>query len=125
MSKTSKVRGSIPEIIRNDADLYEGNLEDYFRSVFHHAGNLFNPYHNFRHMFHVLWLCYQACVFYAPKHAMTKREMRNLLIAALFHDFDHAGKAGPDSVNIKKAVSGLLRYIMPEDKEEYSRIAAI
>ena len=110
----SHVRGSLPQMIRNDDNLYEGNLIPYFRSVFKYARNLRCPYHNFRHMFHVLWLCYQACFFYHDK--MTRREMRNLLIAAMFHDFDHSGLVGDDDLNILKAVRGLERHILEEDK---------
>ena len=58
------VRGTLPEIIRNDAGLYEGDLKVYFKAVFTNAQNLQKGYHNFRHMFHVVWLCYQAIAFY-------------------------------------------------------------
>ena len=115
--------GTIPSIVRNDGGLYEGDLKHYFRAVFNHATNLNNPYHNFRHMTHVLWLCYQACVFYSG--GLLKRDMRNLLIAALFHDFDHTGSAGSDVINITLAVSGLRRHIAPEDDGEHERIAEI
>mgnify|MGYP001612833552 CR=1 FL=1 len=123
MSKKPEVRGSIPEIIRNDHNLYEGDLNHYFRAVFKHAQNLFNPYHNFRHIFHVTWLCYQACIFY--REAMSPREMRNLLIASIFHDFDHTGKPGPDSVNIERAITGLRKHLASEDKDEFPNIEAI
>ena len=36
-------------------------------------------------MLHVTWLCYQAADFYRDR--LTPRQIRNLLIAALFHDF--------------------------------------
>src|SRR5262249_51563583 len=60
-----EVRGSLPQIVRNDHNLYDGNLVHYLQVIFSHAINLNNPYHNFRHMFHVLWLCHEACGFYA------------------------------------------------------------
>jgi hypothetical protein len=49
-----EIRGSLPQIVRNDHKLYEGNLVHYLQVIFNHAINLNNPYHNFRHMFHVL-----------------------------------------------------------------------
>ncbi len=107
-------RGSIPQIIRNDDDLYEGDLVHYFRAVFNHARNLGFPYHNFRHIFHVFWLCYQACAFYQER--LTRRQMRNLLIAALFHDFDHSGLVGDDDLNILRAVRGLKRHLLAQDR---------
>jgi hypothetical protein len=46
--------------------------------------------------------------------------MRNLLIAALFHDFDHPGHShpgenDPDRINIQIAVAGLRRHILPAE----------
>lgn len=122
MNQKSKVCGSTAEIIRNDAGLYEGNLKTYFRAVILEAENLLKPYHNGRHMLHVMWQCYKACVFYGT---FSPREVRNLLIAALFHDFNHAGKAGPDSVNIENAISALAEYITIEDFDELSNIQEI
>jgi len=34
----------------NEENLYEGNLIYYFQVLFFMAKNLYNPYHNFRHM---------------------------------------------------------------------------
>ncbi|MEK7599008.1 MAG: HD domain-containing protein [Patescibacteria group bacterium] len=124
MSPEFGISGSIPMIVKNDNNFYEGDLKFYFRNIFHHAQNLSNPYHNFRHICHVLWLCYEACEFYGIE-TLSRRKMRNLLIAALFHDFDHTGKAGPDSVNIERAIAGLKKYISSEDQSEFEDISAI
>ena len=91
--QTSELTGDLPEIIGNEENLYEGNLILYFRILFYNSTNLKNPYHNFRHTLHVLWLCQKACRYYQKK--LTPRQMRNLLIAALFHDFDHPGHPHP------------------------------
>jgi len=61
-------------------------------------------------MLHVLWLCHQACRYY--QNWLTARQLRNLLIAALFHDFDHPGhphpgERDPDRINIPIAIAGL------------------
>jgi hypothetical protein len=116
-------RGSLPEIVRNDQGLYEGDLVGYFRVIFFNAKNLNHAYHNFRHMFHVTWLCYQACDFY--RKILSPREMRNLLIAAMFHDFDHADGAVGDEHNIAVAVSGLTTYVLPEDKKHLEEIISL
>jgi 3'5'-cyclic nucleotide phosphodiesterase len=115
-----EIRGSIPQIIRNDENVYQGNLIHYFRAVFNHARNLGYPYHNFRHIFHVFWLCYQACLFY--KGELSPKEMRNLLIAAMFHDFDHSGLMGDDDINILRAIRGLKRHLLEEDKPSLPEI---
>jgi len=98
----SEITGDLPEIIGNEENLYEGNLTLYFRILFYNSNNLNNPYHNFRHTLHVPWLCQKACRYYQKK--LTPCQMRNLLIAALFHDFDHPGhplpgEQDPDRIN--------------------------
>lgn len=118
-----KIIGDLPQILQNTDNLYEGTLADYFRVVFKEAKNLRNPYHNFRHICHVLWMCYQACIFYKDK--LSKREMRNLLIAALFHDFDHTGKPVSDKINVSMAVAGIKKHVAQEDESELNNIVAI
>ena len=124
----SKVTGDLPKIIANQERLYEGNLTFYFRILFFKSNNIHNPYHNFRHMLHVLWLCHQACRYY--QNRLTPRQMRNLLIAALFHDFDHPGhphpgENDPDRINIPIAIAGLRRYVMPADRAFLPQIEAL
>lgn len=51
--------------------------------------------------------------------------MRNLLIASLFHDFDHSGKLGDDDLNILKAVRGLRKHIDSDDKESLPSITKL
>lgn len=115
--------GSLPGIIRNEEGLYEGDLVHYFQVLFHHAQNVAHPYHNFRHMCHVVWLCYQACLFY--RDALSPRQMRNLLIAALFHDFDHSGQMGHDDLNIARAIRGLRKHALAADLPYLEEIAEL
>jgi hypothetical protein len=124
----SKVTGDLPKIVANQEGLYEGNLTFYFRILFFKSNNIHNPYHNFRHMMHVLWLCHQACRYY--QNRLTPRQTRNLLIAALFHDFDHPGhphpgESDPDRINIPIAIAGLRRYIIPADRPFLPQIEAL
>jgi hypothetical protein len=125
---TSELTGDLPEIIGNEENLYEGNLILYFRILFYNSTNLKNPYHNFRHTLHVLWLCQKACRYYQKK--LTPRQMRNLLIAALFHDFDHPGhphpgEQDPDRINIRIAIAGLRRHITAHDRASLPAIEAL
>jgi hypothetical protein len=117
------IRGTLDKILSNESDLYEGNLVKYFQIIFIKAKNLRNPYHNFRHTMHVTWLCHDACTYY--KQMLTQREMRNLLIAAMFHDFDHSGTTGEDSLNINLAVKAIKKYVLPEDRHYLEEIIAI
>ena len=114
---------SIPQIVSNDFVVYPGNLKGYFKVVFNNARNLFNPYHNFRHLFDVLWKCHDACRFYNEKLPPSVR--RNLLIAAMFHDFDHSGRVGSDDLEIQRALRGLKKHILPEDSAAFEAIAAM
>lgn len=109
--------GSIPSIVRNQANLYQGDLQFYFKIVFGKARNLGNPYHNFRHLFHVVWLCQKALQFYKDSGKITLLQGRILLIAAMFHDFDHPGRTGNDDLNIEVAIRGLRAHILPYDRE--------
>jgi 3'5'-cyclic nucleotide phosphodiesterase len=124
----SEVTGDVPKIIGNEESLYEGDLNEYFRVLFFESSNIYNPYHNFRHMLHVLWLCHKACRYY--QNCLAPRQMRNLLITALFHDFDHPGHPhpgvdDPDRINIEIALAGLRQYIMPTDRAFLLEIEAL
>jgi hypothetical protein len=124
----SAVTGDLPGIIGNDERLYEGDLTFYLQVLFFKSSNLYNPYHNLRHTLHVLWLCHKACRYYRSE--LSPRRMRNLLIAGLFHDFDHPGhphpgEDDPDRVNIPIAIAGLRRYVMPDDRPFLPEIEAL
>ncbi len=115
---TLAVRGSIPSIVRNDEGLYEGNLEHYFKAVFNKAQNLSAPYHNLRHMLHVTYVCHEAIRFYQDAgRGFIPRRARNLMVAAIFHDFNHTGRAGNDDLNIQYAVRGFRANIAEQDNK--------
>ncbi len=112
---------TLPNIFKNKEKLYKGDLGYYFKIIFTYAHNLNNPYHNLRHMLHVTWLCYDGCKYYHRQ--LTSKQMRNLLIAALFHDFDHSGKViGHDNKEIERAIKGLRRYIQQRDENSLKEI---
>ena len=115
--------GDLPTVIRNEDGLYEGDLIHYFKVLFFEAQNVNHPYHNFRHMTHVLWLCYDACKFY--RAVLTPREIRNILIGALFHDFDHSGLMGHDDLNIERAARGFEQHIQLDDEKYGDKIALL
>jgi hypothetical protein len=114
---------SIADMISNKYDLYNGDLKYYFKEVFTTAQNVNHPYHNFRHMMHVFVMCYSAAEYY--RESLTKTEIRNLLIAALYHDFNHTGKKVTDSVNIALSLDALKNKILPSDLIEYLHIENI
>jgi hypothetical protein len=112
-----KMIGSLPDILENVDDLYEGNLKYYFKVFMERAKNLNNPYHNFRHIGHFVWLCWEALKFYKRTEiVISKRDARDLLVVGMNHDFDHTGTVGPDWINIKRAVAGLEDCCHPDDR---------
>ncbi len=115
---------SVCDVVRNKANLYHGDLTHYFRVVSSKAQNLQRPYHNIRHMLHVTVACYRACEYYKYKR-MERRGMRNLLIAGLFHDFNHSGMYGADDLNLERAVRGLKECILPDDEPFCDEIVGI
>jgi hypothetical protein len=112
-------------MVQNRDDVYTGvSLTPYFRVIMA-APNIHHGYHGLRHMLHVTWVCYQACKYYQRLGQMTKREARNLLIAAMFHDYAHCGKAGDDAVNIEQALDGLREHVEDVDRDFLVKISVI
>ncbi len=109
----------IVSIVKNTDGMYIGNLVEYFKIIVNHARNLRNPYHNFRHMFYVLWTCHDACLYYMANGQMSGRDARNLLVAALFHDFDHSGRTGEDDLEITRAVRSFTKHCEGLDQRPY------
>lgn len=97
-------------MILNKNGRYEGDLIHYYKLVMK-APNAYAPYHNVRHMLHVFWESYDGAV----QMGLDKRQMRNLLIAALMHDYNHTGVKNDDSVNIQRALEALSMNLLPED----------
>lgn len=110
----SDTRGSLVQLVINHENLYDGNLLEYFQAFFFLSEGLNNPYHNFRHGTHVLFLAHHAARFH--QRDLTRRKIRNLMIAAIFHDYNHSGAAGNDATNIGLAIKGLEKVILPIDK---------
>lgn len=70
--------------------------------------NIGQPYHNEQHLFIVTLAAAAGANYYN----LTAREKRVLTLAALYHDYNHTGKAGvPDAVNIELALEGVENFI--------------
>jgi hypothetical protein len=103
----------IIDIIKNKDNTYPNDLTHYLKIVWM-APNATAPYHNIRHMLHVMWDTYNGYLYY--KNEISPRTLRNMLVAALFHDYAHSGKSGNDSYNIETAIHYLTLFILEEDK---------
>lgn len=108
---------TIAELVSNKEGRYKGNLETYFKIVFEKASNVYHPYHNMRHMLHVLWECYDALSKLPAAFGGSPEWSRAVLIAALFHDFNHSGQlTGNDDLEVERAVRGMKKHLLPEDQ---------
>lgn len=112
-------RLTIIDIIENIESFYSGDLKHYFKAIWG-STNVNLPYHNIRHMLHVMWSAYNGLKFYEDR--FDKDTRRCVLIAALFHDFNHTGKTGNDDVNIEIALRGIEHNILPEDMKYLTKI---
>lgn len=72
------------------------------------------PYHNTKHMQGVAilaWKIYNAMPNYQdPGNLGRYQELKALLIACLWHDYDHSGGKEVDSVNINRAIAGFDKW---------------
>lgn len=64
------------------------------------------PYHNLDHCLTVVKWCGRL----AGMCSLTPEEEKALILAAIFHDFDHSAGVEEDSVNINRAVTGLMKF---------------
>ena len=111
---------NVIQIVNNTDNKYPGDLKHYLKIIWN-SPNVNVPYHNIRHMLHVMWATYQGAEYYNSD--ISPRMLRNMLIAALFHDYNHPGKTTDDSKNIKLAIDGLSLNILPEDKSYFVEIS--
>lgn len=83
----------------------EIGMESAFDYFYEHNDGRNNPYHNNTHTFNVVELIKQYC----DSEKLSKNMRKSLLIAALFHDFNHSGGKFDDDANIKIALKGLIK----------------
>lgn len=112
------------EIIENKNNAYEGNLRHYFGLAMRDL-SANKPYHGFRHTCSVTRICYRACRYYVGLGQMTRRRARNLLIAALLHDYGQPRFIRDDYLNIESAIIALRQNILEEDVLHLDDIIAI
>ncbi len=112
--KTSK--NTIFQVLNNSEEFYEGNLWYYFSVIFK-APNVTNPYHNLRHLMYVMCMVYEGGMFMKYHELFGKRNFRALLIAAMFHDYNHDGKMGNDEAEIERSIKNAKEYLLPVDHD--------
>jgi hypothetical protein len=68
------------------------------------------PYHNLGHALQVMYAVEKIFWTIHSKSDANLIKCRNMLIAALFHDFNHSGGKHSDDVNINRAIDGLEEF---------------
>ena len=86
--------------------LKEHDLQYYWKILFEKNKSNDLPYHNLFHTQCVLIYSYLI----SDSLKISKEEIRKILVAAIFHDFNHSGGKLTDDLNVKEAISCLLKY---------------
>ncbi len=86
-------------------------LEKYLKQlILNNSGNN-NPYHNFHHSLTIIKNIYFIC----KDLKIDEYHTRLMIIAGLFHDFNHSGgKEKDDSKNIEEAIKAFRKYSSEE-----------
>ncbi len=87
-------------------------LESYFKILLLENEANVSPYHNLWHTLTV----FENCSMITESEKINKEQTRNILIAAMFHDFNHSAGKLKDSDNVKKAIDKFVS--VSEEKEE-------
>lgn len=87
------------------------NLEYYFELLLTKNSAITNPYHNIFHTITVFVNSYHM----AKSENCSEEQIRTILIAALFHDFNHSGGKKSDQDNIKEAISFFEKHSKESD----------
>ena len=82
-----------------------------FRYIIDHNTSNDAPYHHLNHMLRVMTYCNEGCKF----HKITGKLRKDLLVAALFHDFGHSQGEKSDSENVKTAISAVREWYASND----------
>lgn len=107
---------NLSNILSGAARVRTGDLSAYIGVVIKYATA--HPYHNLRHTLHVFRMCYSAALHYD----LSPSDTRKILIAALFHDFNHRGIIDDDKLNIARAIKGLRQHLLEVDKPDQQAI---
>jgi len=100
--------------------LKEHDLQYYWKILFEKNKSNDLPYHNLFHTQCVLIYSYLI----SDSLKISKEEIRKILVAAIFHDFNHSGGKLTDDLNIKEAISSFLKY-SKEDNDTNKDIISI
>lgn len=92
-------------------DKYE-YLQKAFKYIILNNNSNDKPYHNLNHLLTVLKYCYIGAI---EESIINEKELRELLLTAIFHDFNHSGGKKTDDVNIKISKKAIKEFVESEN----------
>jgi hypothetical protein len=104
------------DFIRNSEGLIPGGSLSYYYSRMWNMPNANHVYHGLSHTACATWKCIQAGFWYLDRGQCTLDEIHDLIVAVMFHDWNHSKKVESDVEEIEQALIGLRQHILPEDK---------
>lgn len=87
-------------------------LKKAFKYILLYSKSNYNPYHDLNHLLTVMKYCYQGAM---EEGIVDDKELRELLLAAIFHDTNHTAGKKTDDVNIKNSKKILKEFIVSEN----------
>lgn len=126
LSAEKKVRGVVEDIVRKKELEFEDlpKLTNAYEYVRNNNDSNELPYHNFYHTLCVVKNCYTG----ALKLGLALFETYELILAALFHDYNHSGGELTDDLNISKALNGFESFLIYDGNFEqhlYDKVSEI
>lgn len=121
----SAIARNLLQLTLNTGDRFfpGGGLSHYYSRILE-APNVEHGYHGLTHMLRVTWFAYLGAKWSCEQGIITPSQVRNEIISGLFHDYDHSPKTGNDHEEIERALQGLNRHILDEDRPQLAEIEA-
>lgn len=82
-------------------------LGDALSFIIENGSSIYSPYHNLNHNLAITIFSY----YMGKSEKLNSDEMKELLIASIFHDYNHTAGESKDDTNIENAKKGLKKFI--------------
>lgn len=86
-------------------------LQKAFKYILINSSSNYNPYHDLNHLMTVLKYTYQGAI---SENLKGDRELRELLLTAIFHDVNHSAGKKTDDINIKNSKKAIKEFVESE-----------
>ncbi len=87
-------------------------LQKAFKYIILNGKSNDNPYHDLNHLLTVMKYCYYGAI---AEKIKDEKELRELLLTAIFHDINHSGGKKTDDINIKNSKKIINDFVSSEN----------